>query len=113
MFPHTITIYRHSIENNQDVYSKQVIKGFYAVVNKTLSADQKGVESTKPSVIISNPENARKYGVEWTVQGKDRIIIGVGGDITSFNDIPEAIKVTGIEANVIGSDVDNVTITGA
>lgn len=112
MFPHTITIYRHSTENGTDVYTKQVLDGFYAVVNKSLTTDQKGVEHNKPSVIISSPEKAQKYGTEWTVQGKDKIIIGEGADITSFMDIPEAITVTGIEVNVIGSAVDNVTITG-
>ena len=112
MFPHTITIYRHKEVNDADVYEKQILKSFYTVQNKTLSQDSKGFSNSKPTSIISSPEMAQKYGTEWTVELKDRIVIGNGADITSFDDIPNAIVVQSIEVNVIGSDVDNITILG-
>lgn len=111
MFPHTITIYRHTTNAGADVYNKQTISGFYTVQNISLTTDQKGVDVSKPTTIISSAENAQKYGKEWTVQAKDRIVIGPGADITSFTDIPNAMTVMGIQINVIGSECDNITIT--
>lgn len=112
MFPHTITIYHHSIENGEDKYIKYILSGFYWNDEKSLSAADKGIKSTKEATIISNPENARKYGTEWNILPGDRVLLGIGENITSFKDLKEAVTVIGVAANVCNSDVDNVVIRG-
>lgn len=112
MFPHTITIYHHSTENGEDRYSKTVLKGFYWNAGKSLTGADKGAESEKATTIISNPENAHKYGTEWIIHLDDMVLLGEGKDITSFREIENAVTVIGIAVNVCGSDVDNIVITG-
>ena len=112
MFPHTITIYRHSIVNNQDVYTKQTLSGFYIMPSKSFTSGDKSLEKTTPTTIVSNPENALKYGTEWDIQAGDRIVKGVGGDITALKQLINAIEVTSVQENVCGSAVDNIVITG-
>ena len=112
MFPHTITIYHHSIENGEDKYERTILEGFYWNGSKSLTAADKGADSEKTTTIISNPENAHKYGAEWMIQPNDMIFFGEGKDIASFREIRNAVTVTGIAVNVCNSDVDNIVITG-
>lgn len=112
MFPHTVTIYHHSTENGEDKYIKTVLEGFYWNDKISLAAGNKGAESEKATTIISSPENAAKYGTDWTVQVNDMVRLGKGDDIKSFKELNGAVTVTGIAVNVCGSDVDNVVITG-
>ena len=111
MFPHTITIYRHSIENGADVYSRQVVKGVYWYGGQGISQNGKGATEETPVTVITSPETANQYGSGWTIEPKDRIMKGDHPDITSFRDIPAAPNVVGVEDNRCGSTVDNITIT--
>lgn len=112
MFPHTITIYHHSIKNGEDKYDKTILEGFYFNAEKGISKDGKGVGNDNSATIISNAENARKYGIEWIIQPKDMVLLGEGKDITSFRELQNAFTVTGVAENVCGSEVDNIVITG-
>lgn len=111
MFPHTITIYHHSIENGEDKYDKTVLGGFYFNSAKGVSKDGKGISNDNATTIISNVENAHKYGTEWMIQPNDMVLLGVGNDITSFRELQNAFTVIGVAENVCGSDVDNIVIT--
>lgn len=112
MFPHTVTIYHHSTENGRDKYSFIVKEGFYWNDKISLAVGNKGAETEKATTIISSPENAAKYGTEWTVQVNDMVMLGKGGEIKSFKELNGAVTVTGIAVNVCGCEVDNVVITG-
>ena len=111
MFPHTITIYHHSVENSEDKYNKTVLDGFYFNSAKGTAKDGKGAGNDNTATIISNVENARKYGTEWIIQPKDMVLLGEGKDITSFRELQNAFTVTGVAENVCGSEVDNIVIT--
>ena len=110
MFPHTITIYRHSVENGADVYTRQVVKGVYWYGGQGISQDGKGATEETPVTIITSPETAAQYGDGWTIVPKDRVMKGVHPEITAFRDIPAAPTVVGVEDNRCGSAVDNITI---
>ena len=110
MFPHTITIYRHSVENGADVYTRQVVKGVYWYGGTGISQNGKGTTEETPVNIVTSPETAIQYGDGWTIEPKDRVMKGEGPEITSLRDIPSAPTVVGVEDNRCGSSVDNVTI---
>ena len=112
MFPHTITVYHHDIIDGTDSYKKTVLSGFYYSDGKSIAGTVKGVDSKSKAIIISNAENARNFGVSWTVAIKDRIVIGEGKDISSFKELDNAITVTDVVVNVCGSEVDNIVISG-
>lgn len=111
MFPHTITIYRHSIESGADVYTRQVVKGVYWYGGKGISHDGKGATEEASVIIIASPETAAQYGDGWTIEPKDRVMKGEGPEITAFRDIPAAPTVVAVEDNRCGSTVDNITIS--
>lgn len=113
LFPHTVTFYHHSVENNTDVYTKTVVGGVYLYGTKTLSASNKGTESIDNVTVITSPETASRFGSEWNVFKGDRMIKGEGGDISAFKDLnlQEVYTVTGIADNRAGSKVDNIQIT--
>lgn len=110
MFPHTVTIYRHSVENGADVYSRQVVKGVYWYGGLGISQNGKGATEDYSVTIITSPETAEQYGDGWTIEPKDRVMKGEGPEITSLRDIPAAPTVVGVEDNRCGSRVDNITI---
>ena len=112
MFPHTITIYHHEVIHGSDVYSKTVLSGFYWSNRFTLIQGGKGVESLNVCTIISNKAMADTFGDEWTVKEGDRIIQGVGDDITSWKQLYDYVTVLGIDVNKANSSVDNIVITG-
>ena len=111
MFPHTITIYRHSIENGSDVIERQIVKGVYWYGGEGITAAGKGTAEENSATIISSPETTAQYGSSWTISPKDRILKGEHPEITALRDIPAALTVTGVEDNRCGGTVDNITIT--
>ena len=112
MFPDKITIYHHDIVNNEDVYQKTTVNGFYWNESTALDDANKGIKSKKQVTIISSPENAHTYGSEWTVCIDDVIVKGKGGAITSLKEVENGVTVKGVAVNVCNSDVDNIVITG-
>lgn len=112
LFPHMITIYHLDTSTGDDKYTKIVLDGWYWQGEQTLQKDGKGVLTTKPTTIISNCEKARKYGKEYEIHENDRVILGVGEEITSFKELHNSITVKSVSVNVVGSDVDHIKITG-
>ena len=130
MFPHTITIFHHSIENGADVYTKTVLMGCYWMRNASMSGVGKGAEKTDSYTVILSPEQTAKYGSVWKVYPGDRVIkgyddVGIVGDsvagvavsgethITSWKDLKgDVMVVKTVEENICGSCVDNITLIG-
>lgn len=111
MFPHTITIYRHSIENGADIITRQIVKGVYWYGGTGTTPSGKGVTEENSATVITSPETAGKYKSSWDIQPKDRILQGEGPEITGFREIPAALTVLRVEENICNSTVDNITIT--
>ena len=114
MFPHTITIFHHEIKGDNDIYTRYVVRNVYWYGEKGVAESGKGTEATKSITVITSADTAKTYGKSWSVQARDRIVKGVCPEISSFKELDdkEVITVTGVAENIIGSDVDNVTITG-
>lgn len=110
MFPHTITIYRHSVVDGTDVITRQIVKGVYWYGGTGISQNGKGATEESAVTVITSPETTVMYGSGWSVEPKDRILQGEHPEISCLRDIPAALTVTGIEDNRCGSDVDNITI---
>lgn len=115
MFPHIITIFHHNIINGADTYTRQVVYGVYWYGSTGISSGDKGAKSSDNITVITSPENARNHGKTWTVESGDRIVKGVCGDISSFKELngKDVITVMSVAVNILNSDVDNITITGA
>ena len=111
MFPHDITIYRHSIVDGADVISRQVVTGVYWYGSVGVDAAGKGTASSDTVTVITSPETTAAYGDAWIVQPKDRIVEGVGPEVPRLKDI-DGYTVLRVEKNVCGSFVDNITIVG-
>ena len=111
MFPHTVTIYRHSVENGADVITRQHIKGVYWFGGSGITSTGKGMTEESSATIITSPETAGHYGSDWTVKPKDRILKGEHPEIKSLKEIPEALTVKTVNDNTCGCPVDNITIT--
>ena len=130
MFPHTITIFHHSIEKGEDVYTKTVLRGCYWMHNASRGGIGKGTEKTDSYTVILSPEQTRKYGSVWKVCPGDRVIKGydnvaIVGDsiagvavigrvpITAWKEIKgDVMVVKAVEENICGSSVDNITLIG-
>lgn len=128
MFPHTITIYHHSIVNGADVYTMTVLSGCYWMHSASRSGAGKGTEETDSYTIILSPEQTAKYGSAWKVYPGDRVIKGFGNEafsgecivgtaivgkktITSWKELTgDVMVVKAIEENICGSNVDNITL---
>ena len=111
MFPHDITIYRHSVVDGTDVISRQVVTGVYLYGSVGVDASGKGAASSDTVTVITSQETTAAYGSTWTVQPKDIIVEGVGPEVTRLKDI-DGYTVLRVEKNVCGSVVDNITIVG-
>ena len=111
MFPHTITIYRHQDIDGKDVIKKQVISGFYWFGSVGVTGSGKGTTEEDAVTIVSSPERAHDYGTEWDVKPKDRVVKGIGEDVTSLREITGQ-TVFKVDEYICGSDVDNITIMG-
>ena len=130
MFPHTITIYHHSVVNGADVYNMTVLRGCYWMHNASRSGVGKGTEKTDSYTIILSPEQTAKYGSVWKVYPGDRVVKGlddlaVAGNaftgVAVVNEIPitswkqltgDVMVVKAVEENICGSSVDNITLIG-
>lgn len=111
MFPHTITIYRHSIENGADKITRQIVTGVYWYGGEGVTASGKGTVEDNSATIITSPETTAQYKGGWTIEPKDRILKGEGPEITGLKEIPAALIVARVDENICGSTVDNITIT--
>ena len=113
MFPHTITIYHHFVENGADVYSKKVLSGCYWNHKATQAGSGKGTERSDTYTIVISPEQTVNYGLTWDVYPGDRVVKGSGPDINSWKELTgDVMVVKAIEENICGSSVDNITLLG-
>lgn len=111
MFMHECTIYHLEIVNGQDVYKKTYLKGVYWQGSTSASFVSKGNEKTNATTIITSPQNAQKYGTEWTVAVGDKVIKGNGKNINSIKELKSYVTVQAVTNNSCGSAVDNVVIS--
>ena len=113
MFPHTITIYHHFVEDGADVYSKVVLPGCYWNHKASQAGSGKGTEKTDSYTVITSPEQTARYGEYWDVYVGDRVVKGSAPDITSWKELKgDVMVVKAIEENICGSGVDNITLIG-
>lgn len=110
MFPHTITIYHHSVVKGTDVYSRCVVHGCYWMHKAGISESGKGAEKTDTVTIVASPEATAQYGITWSVCAGDRVVKGHSPDILQWKDLKNAFVVKTVEENVCGSSVDNITL---
>ena len=111
MFPHTITIYRHRVENGADVITRQIVKGVYWYGGTGITASGKGTTEESSVMIIASPETTAQYKDGWTIEPKDRVLKGEHPEINGLKDIPAALTVLKVDENICGSTVDNITIS--
>lgn len=142
MFPHTITIFHHSVVNGTDVYSRTEVPGCYLTKTASRAGSGKGTEKTDSYMVVASPEATTLYGNTWRVFTGDRIVksdalfgsipsfagVAVAGstvcgetaygaslyqDIRSWKDLPDNVMIVkAIEENICGSSVDNITLIG-
>lgn len=114
MFPHTVTVYHHEVSGGADVYSRYVVPGVYWYGGSGIAAADRGIQSSGTVTVITSPDRARDFDKKWNVLPGDKIVKGVFGEITSFRELngKEVATVANVAENIIGSDVDNVTVTG-
>lgn len=110
MFPHSITIYKHSIIDGEDVYFMQCVDGFYWQEKTNLNNKDKGSENTGEITVISSLRNAQSFNDKWNVDIGDIIIKGKGNHITSLKEPDTYYKVNAVSFNVCGSLVDNIVV---
>lgn len=106
-----VTVYHHEIKNNADTYKKTVLKGVYLHGENGISINGAGITETANKVINIPKALTDTYG-KWTIENGDRFIEGVGENITSFKDIPNAFTVFSIDIYRIGSPIDNIVVKG-
>lgn len=110
MFPHTITIYRHSVENNADVYRLQTVSGVYWYGSDTVTVSGNGIQAAHPVTVVSSPDLAATFGTDWDVKPGDRIVRGTGIEISSWKELADCVTVKKVDDNRCGGRVDNITI---
>lgn len=128
MFPHTITIYHHSVVNGADVYNMTTLSGCYWVRTASMAGAGKGAERTDSYTIVLSPEQTAKYGTVWNVYPGDRVVKGIKSGATAGKAVSGAVivghtpikswkELTGdvmvvkaVEENICGSSVDNITL---
>ena len=112
MFPHTITIYHHDIVGTTETYTKQIVSGVYVQEQYGITESGHGQQNSKSITITTSKGLADEFGKSWSINECDKVIRGIGEDITKFADIPKAYTVTSIIDNRCGSDVDNIVVMG-
>lgn len=121
--PHTITIYNKLKVDDNEQYIKRVLNGVYYYGTDSVNISGKGVVESGNINIIIDGENLKDYvnyksfsdSSKYTVKPNDRIVLGVGPDITSINELNDSIRqitVFSIDENLVGSSLDNLFITG-
>ena len=113
MFPHTITIYHHFVENGVDVYIKKEVPGWYWMHTASNTGAGKGTEKTDSYKAVASQLTTSLYGDTWDVYVGDRVIKGSGSNIASWKDLKgDVMVVKAIEENICGGSVDNITLIG-
>ena len=113
MFPHTITIFHHSVVNGADVYSRTEVAGWYWNRKAGQAGSGKGTEKSDSYMVVASPETTALYGDSWSVNTGDRVVKGSAPDITSWKDLKgDVMTVKAIEENICGSSVENITLIG-
>lgn len=121
--PHTITIYNKLKVNDEDQCFKRVLTGVYCYGTDSINISGKGVVESGNINIIIDGDNLEDYvnyknfndNSKYTIKQGDRIVLGVGPDITSINELTDSyrqITVFSIDENLVGSSLDNLLITG-
>ena len=113
MFPHTITIYHHFVENGADVYDKKEVPGWYWMKTASNTGAGKGTEKTDTYKAVASQFTTSLYKQTWDVYVGDRVVKGSAPDITSWKELKgDVMVVKAIEENICGSSVDNITLIG-
>ena len=113
MFPHTITIFHHSVVNGTDVYSRTEVPGWYWNHKAAQTGSGKGTEKADTYKVVASQLTTSLYKDTWDVYVGDRVVKGSAPDITSWKDLKgDVMTVTAIEENICGSSVDNITLIG-
>lgn len=113
MFPHTITIYHHSVVSGTDVYDRTEVSGWYWNRKAGQTGSGKGTEKTDSYMVVASPETTAQYGDLWSVKVGDRAVKGSAPDISSWKELTgDVMVVKAIEENIFGSGVDNITLLG-
>ena len=113
MFPHTITIYHHSVVNGADVYDRCVVDGCYWMHTAKHIESGKGAERADGYTIVTSPATTAMYGDTWSVFVGDRVVKGSAPDIAAWKDLKgDVMTVKAIEENICGGSVDNITLIG-
>ena len=113
MFPHTITIYHHSVVDGADVYDRMELNGCYWSRKASYTELGKGAEKTDSYMVVISPELTALYGLTWNVCKGDRAVKGSSPDITSWKDLSgDVMTIMAVEENICGSGVDNITLIG-
>lgn len=121
--PHTITIYNKLKVDDTEQYIKRVLNNVYYYGTDSVNISGKGVVESGNINIIIDGENLEDYvnyksfndSSKYTIKPNDRIVLGVGPDITSINELNDSIRqitVFSIDENLVGSSLDNLLITG-
>ena len=112
MFPHTITIYHHDIVGNTEKYTRQVVSGVYVQAQYGITKSGHGQQNNRSITITTSKSLCDEFGKSWQLCEGDKVIVGVGEDITKFADIPKAYTITSITMNQCGSECDNIVMMG-
>lgn len=112
MFPHVITVYRHSVADGKDTYQRQTIGGVYCYGSDGIAGSGKGAAEDSSMTVITSQTTANAFGTEWDVRKGDRIVKGEGKEIASLKELDGGFTVLAVEDNRCGSTVDNITIRG-
>lgn len=117
--PHTITIYN----KYKDKYIKNALNDVYWYGTDSINISGKGIVESGAINIIIDGDNLSKYVPEeeyvgdketFTIQKNIRIIYGEGPDIESLSEIENLKQITvfSYDANIVGSGIDNILISG-
>ncbi len=121
--PHTITIYNKLKVDDNEQYIKRVLNGVYYYGTDSVNISGKGVVESGNINIIIDGDNLEDYvnyksynsSSKYTIKPNDRIILGIGPDIASINELNDSyrqITVFSIDENIVGSALDNLLIMG-
>lgn len=117
--PHTITIYN----KYKGKYIKSILSDVYWYGTDSINISGKGIVESGAINIIIDGNNLSKYVPEeeyvgdkdtFTIQKNTRIVYGKGPKIESLSEIEglKQITVFSYDANIVGSIIDNILISG-
>lgn len=117
--PHTITVYN----KYNDKYIKTILNNVYWYGTDSINISGKGIVESGAINIIIDGDNLSKYVPEeeyagdketFTIQKNTRIVYGEGPEIESVSKIEDLKQITvfSYDANIVGSNIDNILISG-